>query len=87
MNKLLIIGVCLLFFSFIPSVHSITPHDGNDTPLMLMAVFGLFPRVYNDTVTFFALPVFHWVSLPLDNFKGYIGIFILYGCYDPNPYI
>ena len=52
--------------------------------LPVAMVFGFFPRVYNGNITYFGIPQFRWFTIPVDDFQGYNGFFIIYGTYKPH---
>ena len=53
---------------------------------ILMVVFGLFPQVSGNNITFMILP-FLWYTIQKDKFQGHIGRIIIYGFYNPSPYL
>lgn len=49
----------------------------------IIRIVGLFPKVHDDSITCLSLPSFRWTTIPQENFRGHIGIFLLVGYYIP----
>ena len=90
MKRLIAIGLCLLLISIIPGVvayentQDIREEPTNDI-LMVARVFGFFPRSNSEDIVYLAVPQFQMASIQKEYFEGYIGFFIIYGTYNPNP--
>ena len=86
----LCIGVVLIL-SLSPVIQAQTVEEsakGESLEILPVAmVFGLFPRVSTHSITYFAIPQLQVMTIPTDQFTGYLGIFIIFGQYNPNPYV
>ena len=86
--RILTFVLCVLIVTIIPNVTGIcydldTDHLNADI-LMRIQVFGLFPSVSDDEITFLSLPAFRWLTIPKETFEGHIGIFLIFGSYTPS---
>lgn len=64
----------------------INEKEETSTPIAL--VFGLFPRVSDNNITYFSIHLpFPGITIEKDKFSGHIGIIFISGIYNPNPYL
>ena len=89
-KKLYVLGLSLLILSILPTVavggeldlqQQPIPAD----PLPVARVFGFFPHANSEYLVFLEFPSFQIVSIPQEDFQGYIGFIIIFGMYDPSP--
>jgi len=88
-KKIVSVFICLLFLSIIPiatgSEHSTTIRESENSSVPICRIFGLFPQVSGDNITYMILP-FVWYTIQKDRFTGHLGQIIIYGIYYPSPY-
>ena len=79
--------IILLLFPIIAGATTVEDNERDSMPLYMFRIFGFFPQVDNDTITYLAFPWFYWRTIPKDDFVGYIGVIIIKGYFNPSPYI
>ena len=84
MNKKIIsVFICLLFMGMIPVAAGMNNYDNietesSNTPILSIFIFGIFPNVSENNITFWALVT--W-TIQKDRFRGHIGNNLIYGIY------
>lgn len=76
------VSTIVLMLVFMPANvanNDITKPDEDPEVLPIGLVFGFFPKVSEDTITYLSFPSFRWGTILKDEFQGYIGFFIIYG--------
>ncbi len=94
-KRIISIIVCLLFIGMIPIAMGINyDTDGAkkaETPLSVIRIFGLFPQVSDNDITYVSLlppfPLLSERTIRESHFDGHIGIVFIIGWYDTNPFL
>jgi len=85
-KKIISVFICLLLIGMIPVVAGMNNYDKIETEtdsdiVMAISIFGLFPKITENNITFWALA---WFTIPKCKFIGHIGTVLIYGIYyDP----
>lgn len=86
------ISICLLLIPLIPTTNYIPNktekvEEGDLQSLNKAVVYGFLPQIDDNNITYFGIPQFKWIIIPKDKFEGHIGIFFIFGYWDPSPLI